>query len=62
MMNTSILGSLMPQFRTRLAVAFALVLLSLAGCGQKGPLYMPNTDGSKPANGAPADEATRDDQ
>jgi len=39
------------------ATAAALVLL-LAGCGQKGPLYMPKPPAEHPVRTAPADAAT----
>ncbi|MCO4322503.1 LPS translocon maturation chaperone LptM [Aliidiomarina quisquiliarum] len=39
--------------RTSLAVLLFLLVLSVAGCGQKGPLYLPE---QPPANDTPSTE------
>jgi predicted small lipoprotein YifL len=33
---------MLPQSRTAIAVALALILLSAVGCGQKGDLFLPD--------------------
>lgn len=52
--------------RTRVtaAVAAACLLWSLAGCGQRGPLYLPdeNPDGSPSSRTAPAQEENPEEE
>ena len=41
------------------SLAMLVALLSLAGCGLKGPLYFPPADGAAPAQTRPAENNTQ---
>ncbi|WP_417595907.1 LPS translocon maturation chaperone LptM [Oceanospirillum sp.] len=40
--------------RLKAIVSLCLITLALAGCGQKGPLYLPETSSESATNGAQA--------
>jgi predicted small lipoprotein YifL len=40
-----------------------LLAIALTACGQRGPLFLPDSQpGARPAGGAPADEPSQDDE
>lgn len=46
------------RLRARLCAATMTALLLLAGCGQKGPLYLPDDESAPAEASEPAAEAT----